>query len=87
MDWGVHWEDSLDLHGLRRDEAAVTLDLWLQDVFLRDLRVVRIICGWGAGLLLKRIDEELAQHALVESHRVEGSAFIVEIVPRSNDGY
>ncbi len=87
MEEAGFWEDSLDLHGYEREEAVLELDIWLNQAFLQDLRLVRIICGWGAGILLKRIEEELARHPLVESHRIEGSAFIVWIIPRSNDGY
>lgn len=87
MEEAGYWEDSLDLHGFEREEAVLELDVWLNQAFLQDLRLARIICGWGGGILLKRIDEELARHPLVESYRLDGPAFIVWIIPRSNDGY
>ena len=81
------WEDSLDLHGLKREAALHELDLWLNRVFLQDIREARVICGWGQGILLTVINNALSEHPLVESHRAEGPAFIVEVIPRSDDGY
>ncbi|HEV2846093.1 MAG TPA: Smr/MutS family protein [Thermoanaerobaculia bacterium] len=87
MDGEGFWEDSLDLHGLKSEAALHELDLWLNRVFFQDIRQVRVVCGWGQGILLNIIDNALTEHPLVERHRAEGPAFIVEIVPRSDDGY
>jgi DNA-nicking Smr family endonuclease len=87
MEEAGFWEDSLDLHGLKREAALHELDLWLNRVFLQDIREVRVICGWGQGILLTVIERALGEHPLVERHRLDGPAFIVEIVPRSDDGY
>ena len=46
-----HWviQDSLDLHGLNRDEAAVAVAAFLRQCAARGLRCVRIVHGKGLG--------------------------------------
>jgi DNA-nicking Smr family endonuclease len=42
-------QDQLDLHGMRTEEARLTVSLFLQDATARALRCVRIVHGKGTG--------------------------------------
>jgi dsDNA-specific endonuclease/ATPase MutS2 len=77
--------ESLDLHGLSRERALEELDRWLNQIFLLDIREARVVCGWGRGIILAVVEAELRQHPLVESYRIDGAGFRVEIVARYED--
>ena len=57
----------LDLRGLRRDEAAETLDRYLNDAYLAGLRFARVVHGKGSGAVRAAVREQLAGHPLVKS--------------------
>lgn len=80
------WEiESLDLHGLSRERALHELDLWLNQIFLANVREARVVCGWGRGIILAVVEAELSRHPLVESYRVDGAGFAIVIAERSDD--
>lgn len=78
--------ESLDLHGLSRERALHELDLWLNQIFLLDVREARVVCGWGRGIILAVVEAELSRHPLVESYRVDGAGFALVIAARAEDG-
>ncbi len=57
----------LDLRGLRRDEAAETLDRYLNDAYLSGLRAARVIHGKGSGAVRAAVREQLRDHPLVST--------------------
>jgi DNA mismatch repair protein MutS2 len=57
----------LDLRGLRREEAAETLDRYLNDAYLAGNHVARIIHGKGSGAVRAAVREQLSGHPLVKS--------------------
>ncbi len=59
----------LHLLGMRVDEALAALDRYLDDALLAGRDEVRIIHGFGAGILKKAVREHLKGHAQVASWR------------------
>ena len=59
----------LHLIGRTTDEARDILEKYLDDAFLAGLASVRIIHGKGTGALRRAVEELLAAHPLVTSHR------------------
>jgi len=57
----------LDLRGLRRDEAADTLDRYLNDAYLAGLPAVRVVHGKGSGAVRAAVREQLGGHPLVKT--------------------
>ena len=57
------------LIGRTTDEARDILEKYLDDAFLAGLGTVRIIHGKGTGALRRAVEELLAAHPLVTSHR------------------
>jgi DNA mismatch repair protein MutS2 len=57
------------LIGRTTDEARDILEKYLDDAFLAGLGTVRIIHGKGTGALRRAVEELLAAHPLVMSHR------------------
>lgn len=62
----------LDLRGKRADEVQSALDGYLNDASLAHQAEVRIIHGFGTGVLRKVVRESLATHPLVKSFRAGG---------------
>ena len=60
---------SCDLHGLLVDEAITKCDAFLNQEFLKEEEVVRIIHGRGTGILRKEIQKYLKDHELVKDFR------------------
>jgi len=60
----------LDLRGYMVDEAIPVLDKYLDDVFMTNLKQVRIIHGKGTGALRTGLQQYLKQHRLVKSIRM-----------------
>lgn len=59
--------EEIDLHGFTAEEALVTLELFLQQVYARRVTRVRIIHGKGNGILRAAVRRELAHNPLVRS--------------------
>lgn len=59
--------EEIDLHGFTEDEALITLELFLQQVYARRVTRVRIIHGKGNGILRAAVRRELARNPLVRS--------------------
>ena len=64
--------NELHLRQLTIDEALLKLDRYLNDAFMAGLSRVRIIHGKGTGALRQAVQEQLAQHPLVNSYRPAG---------------
>jgi len=62
----------LDLRGKRADEIEPALDSYLNDASLANLREVRIIHGFGTGVVRQIVRDFLASHPLVKSFRSGG---------------
>jgi DNA mismatch repair protein MutS2 len=62
----------LDLRGKRADEVAPELDSYLNDVSVANFREVRIIHGFGTGVVRQIVRDILASHPLVKSFRPGG---------------
>ena len=62
----------LDLRGKRAEEVAPELDSYLNDVSLAHFSQVRIIHGFGTGVVRQIVREILASHPLVKSFRPGG---------------
>ena len=62
----------LDLRGKRADEVAPELDSYLNDVSVANFRQVRIIHGFGTGVVRQIVRDILAAHPLVKSFRPGG---------------
>jgi DNA mismatch repair protein MutS2 len=61
--------NELHLIGRTTDEARDILEKHLDDAFLAGLASLRIIHGKGTGALRRAVEELLATHPLVTSHR------------------
>jgi len=59
----------LDLRGKRAEEIEGSIDVYLNDAFLANLREVRIIHGFGMGVVRQITRDFLASHPLVKSFR------------------
>jgi DNA mismatch repair protein MutS2 len=66
---GATIANELHLIGRTTDEARDILEKYLDDAFLAGLGTVRIIHGKGTGALRRAVEELLAAHPLVTSHR------------------
>ena len=62
----------LDLRGKRAEEVGIELDSYLNDVSVSNFREVRIIHGFGTGVVRQIVRELLATHPLVKSFRPGG---------------
>jgi DNA mismatch repair protein MutS2 len=61
---------SLNVRGMRLDEAIEVVDKYLDDAFLSHLEMVTIIHGKGTGVLRAKIGEFLRTHPRVKSQRL-----------------
>src|SRR5262249_58937330 len=61
--------NELKLIGRTTDEARDLLEKYLDDAFLAGLPSVRVIHGKGTGALRRAVEELLASHPLILSHR------------------
>jgi len=61
--------NELRLIGRTTDEARDLLEKYLDDAFLAGLPSVRVIHGKGTGALRRAVEELLASHPLIVSHR------------------
>ncbi len=59
----------VDFRGKRADEVTMELDRYLNDASLAGLSRVRVIHGFGTGVLRRVVREMLASHSLVRSFR------------------
>jgi DNA mismatch repair protein MutS2 len=79
---------SLDLRGLRAEDAVAELDKYLDDATLAGLTQVTVIHGKGTGALRQAVRDHLSRHPEVVAFRLGGEseggsgATIVELVPR-----
>jgi len=62
----------LDLRGKRAEEVEPELDSYLNDVSVANFNQVRIIHGFGTGVVRQIVRELLSQHPLVKSYRPGG---------------
>jgi DNA mismatch repair protein MutS2 len=62
----------LDLRGKRAGEIESKLDLYLNDAFLSGLSQVRIIHGFGTGIVRQIVHDLLERHPLVKSFELGG---------------
>ena len=62
----------LNIIGLRADEAKSAVEKYLDDVLLARYHQVRIIHGFGSGILRKVVNEVLKKNKYVESFRSGG---------------
>jgi DNA mismatch repair protein MutS2 len=62
----------LDLRGKRADEVEFELDSYLNDVSVANFSQVRIIHGFGTGVVRQIVRELLSKHPLVKSFRPGG---------------
>jgi len=62
-------EDAIDLHGFQPRDILSVVDSYLEAAAEKGLREVRLIHGRGKGFQRQRVQQLLAQHALVESFR------------------
>jgi DNA mismatch repair protein MutS2 len=62
----------LDLRGKRAEEVEPELDAYLNDVSVANFREVRIIHGFGTGVVRQIVRDILASHLLVKSFRPGG---------------
>jgi DNA mismatch repair protein MutS2 len=62
----------LDLRGKRAEEVAPELDSYLNDVSVTNFSQVRIIHGFGTGVVRQIVRDILASHPLVKSFRPGG---------------
>ncbi len=62
----------LDLRGKRAEEVAPELDSYLNDVSVANFSQVRIIHGFGTGVVRQIVRDILASHPLVKSFRPGG---------------
>lgn len=61
--------NSIDLRGMRYDDAQRKLDKYLDDVRLAGYNTVEVIHGKGTGALRKAVEEVLEGNSLVEDYR------------------
>jgi len=59
----------LDLRGQRADEVAPAVDKYLDDACLANFNEVRIIHGFGGGVVRQIVRDLLAAHPLVRDYR------------------
>ena len=59
----------LDLRGKRADEVETLVDSYLNDAAMSNLKKVRIITGFGMGVVKSIVTDYLKKHPLVESFR------------------
>ncbi|MCD6568159.1 MAG: endonuclease MutS2 [Dehalococcoidia bacterium] len=59
----------LDLRGKRAEEVEISIDSYLNDAFLSNLSEVRIVHGFGMGVVRQISRDFLASHSLVKSFR------------------
>jgi DNA mismatch repair protein MutS2 len=62
----------LDLRGKRADEVEPELDSYLNDVSVSNFNQVRIIHGFGTGVVRQIVRDILASHPLVKAFRSGG---------------
>lgn len=55
----IDGNDTLDCHGLRREEAVAAVDKFLDTKFLQGRQTVCVIHGYGQGVLRQAISEYL----------------------------
>jgi DNA mismatch repair protein MutS2 len=79
---------SLDLRGLRAEDAVAELDKYLDDATLAGLTQVTVIHGKGTGALRQAVRDHLSRHPEVVAFRLGGEseggsgATIVELATR-----
>ena len=61
---------SLDLHGMRVDDAIRKLDQWLDDVILSELSFVKVVHGFGTGRVQEAVHRHLATLKVVRHFRI-----------------
>jgi DNA mismatch repair protein MutS2 len=61
---------TLDLHGLRVAEALERIDKYLDDAVLADYSSVKLVHGYGTGMLRQGIHEFLKHHYHVKAFRI-----------------
>lgn len=61
---------SLDLHGMRVDDALRKLDQWLDDVILSELSFVKVVHGFGTGRVQEAVHKHLATLKAVRHFRI-----------------
>lgn len=83
-----HEVPSLDLHGMRPDEAESEIESFLNHTFVQGEKAVRIVHGKGTGILRQLLHKHLKGHPLVEKFRDSnvqlGGATVVAL--HSKDG-
>ncbi len=62
--------DEIDLRGLRAEQACDIVDKTIDEALLLGLKNIRVIHGKGTGVLRKQINDFLANHPHVLSHRI-----------------
>lgn len=70
---------SLNIIGLRKDEAMEKLNNYLSDCVIKKYKSVDIIHGFGTGILKKAVSEELKKSVLVSSFEVDGAITHVKL--------
>ena len=70
-------QTELNLVGFTVEEALITVDKFLDRAFISSLPEVRIIHGFGKGVLRSALAKFLGDHPHVKSHRVEGGVTVV----------
>lgn len=77
----------IDLHGMRRDEALAAAEHALNAAFMAGERILRVLCGNGAGILLAVVGAHFEAHPLVDSYQleVESATYVVEVAPRGKE--
>ena len=66
-------DGEVHLRRLQTEEALAKLDTYLNQAFLADLSVVRIVHGKGTGKLRQVVRRELLCHPLVRTVRIASS--------------
>lgn len=61
--------ETIDLHGMRVDEARHTLDEFLHTSFMHGHAAVRIVHGRGTDTLRRMVETMLPKHPIVEAFR------------------
>ncbi|NLJ78950.1 MAG: endonuclease MutS2, partial [Tissierellia bacterium] len=64
-----HIKNEIDLRGTTLDDALLTLDKYIDDVYIAGLKEASIIHGKGTGVLRKGIREYVRGHRLIKSSR------------------
>ena len=63
---------SLDLRGMRYEEASPLIDDYIYDAVFAGLKQVSIIHGFGTGVIRKLVHDKLNKNEYVESYRYGG---------------